>query len=132
MDERLEEAIESEIHQINGGAFHAALAGGGAAFTFAGDRATALKQVVAAYKINQITDVYLESHLECGAYGLAGVTFTDRTAEIARLHDDLEAAKTTILAALAEAGAPTGAVTVHTAVVDFKGNHLDRPVLTAA
>ena len=127
MDERLEPAISRLIHSLEGGAFHAALAGGGAAFTFADDQATALKQVTAAYKINAITDVYLQSHTECGAYGLAGVTFADAPAEASRLYADLDQAAAAILAALADAGAQTGSVTVHTSVITPAGDEVSRP-----
>ena len=132
MDERLEAGIEAEIHQLTGGAFHAALAGGGAAFTSDSDRATALKQVVAAYTINHITDVYVESHLECGAYSLAGVTFHSQTEEIVRLYHDLGLAKAEITAALTAAGAPADSVIVHTSVVDLQGHTVERPELIQA
>lgn len=129
MDERLEDAIETTIHQLPGGAFHAALAGGGAAVTFESDRATALKQIVAAYKINHIADVHLQSHLECGAYGLAGITFQDARDEASRLYADLDAAQAIVSAALAEAGAAAGEISFHLSVIDLSGNTVARPEL---
>lgn len=127
MDERLEDSIEAAIHQLAGGAFHAAMAGGGAAITFESDRATALKQIVAAFKINHIGDVYLQSHLECGAYGLSGITFTSQFQEADRLHQDLDIAKAAVEAALVEAGALPNEVVVHTSVVDLDGHTIERP-----
>lgn len=124
MDERLSNHIETILHSLPGGAFHAALAGGGGAFSFESDQAVALKQVVAAYRINNITDIYLESHTGCGAYGLAGITFQSETDEIKKLHQDLSNARRLITEALLSQGVAAGTVHVHTRVVDAIG----RPV----
>ena len=129
MDERLRNHIENIIRSLPGGAFHAALAGGGGAFSFEPDKHVALKQVVAAHKINQITDIYLESHLGCGAYGLAGITFANSQAEITKLHDDLSTARRVITEALLAEGVVAGTVHVHTRVIDLHGKPIDRPVL---
>jgi carbonic anhydrase len=130
MDERLEPAISALIHGLPGGAFHVALAGGGAAFTWESDQAVALKQVVAAYKINHIHDVYLQSHTNCGAYGLAGITFSTEIEEAERLYSDLDAAAHTVQQALYQAGAKEGEITVHTMVIDATGQPVDRPATT--
>lgn len=127
MDERLEAALNVFIHNLEGGAFHAAMAGGGAVFSTEPDRTVALKQVVAAYKINRISNIYLQSHLDCGAYALAGVTFSTPDAEIARLYADLDTAYQQVNTALNEAGAQPGEVTVHLQVVDLAGNVMEHP-----
>jgi carbonic anhydrase len=132
MDERLSNHVEKIIHSLPGGAFHAALAGGGGAFSFDSDKAVALKQVIAAYHINKITDIYLESHLSCGAYTLAGVTFADQTTEISRLHQDLATARRLITEALLAERVPAGTVHVHTRVIDLAGRPVKKPELAKA
>jgi carbonic anhydrase len=127
IDDRLTEAHMQFIKTLAGGAFHPSLAGGGAAFLSDDTQAAALKQVVASYNINHITDVYLESHTDCGAYRLASVTFDNATAEVERLSADLERAKPLILAALVTAGAKDGEVTVHLRVVDPSGHTVNNP-----
>ena len=122
IDDRLSQASLERIAQLEGGAFHSSIAGGGLAFLSAEDRTTALKQVVAAYKINGITDVYLQSHTDCGAYRLSGITFTDTTAELSRLDSDLGQASQIISQALTEAGATH--VQIYTEVVDPSGKTL--------
>lgn len=124
IDDRLSPAGAASIAGLPGGAFHPSMAGGGAAFLSDEDRPAALKQVVAAYKINGITDVYLQSHTDCGAYRLAGVTFETPEEELKRLQDDLTQAAKTVRQALHEAGAEDGSVTVHTEVVDPAGTSL--------
>lgn len=132
MDERLEATIERQINQLDGGAFHAALAGGGAALVFESDKPTALKQIIAAYKINHITKVYLQSHVECGAYGLAGVRFASKTQEIVRLYQDLDIAADNVSAALHAAGAQDNEVSIHVEVVRLDGQVVERPQLINA
>jgi carbonic anhydrase len=130
MDERLASYISMLVQSFEGGAFHAAIAGGGAAFTTEPDRSVAVKQVVAAYKINRITDVYLQSHLDCGAYGLAGITFSSTIDETSRLYRDLDEAATMIESALAVTGAGLSMVSIHTQVVNVDGQQIERPQLT--
>lgn len=130
MDERLEPAIRNLVHSLPGGAFHAAMAGGGAAFAFETDKPVAVKQVVAAFKINHITDLYLQSHTSCGAYGLAGVTFNSDVEEAGRLYADLAEAKQIVAAALAAAGAKPNEVTIHTDVIDLTGHRVAEPELS--
>jgi carbonic anhydrase len=127
MDERLEPAIRQLIHSQPGGAFHVALAGGGATLTSDTDSPVALKQIVTAYKINQVTDVYLQSHTDCGAYGLAGITFSSADEEATRLYADLAVARQRVEAALAQAGATPGSVTIHTQVINPAGELVDDP-----
>ena len=129
MDERLETYISSLIQSFEGGAFHAAMAGGGAAFAAESDSAVALKQVLAAYKINHITDVYLQSHHDCGAYGLSGVVFHSRQEETSRLYADLDLATDMIKAALAESGEGSVELTIHTEVINLAGEKIERPLL---
>lgn len=129
MDERLEPAVTACIESFPGGAFHAAMAGGGAVFTIEPDRTVALKQVVAAYKINHVTDIYIQSHLDCGAYGLAGITFSSTIDEAVRLYADLDLAAAQIKKTLAEAGASSDEATIHTEVISLKGKTVDRPQL---
>src|SRR4051812_8130432 len=85
IDDRL---IQHDIKFFShtGSAFITRLAGGGGAFLNPDDRKTALKQIVAAYKISGITEIYLQSHTDCGAYRLSGITFDSLEAEVARLH----------------------------------------------
>jgi carbonic anhydrase len=126
IDDRLTKAHAAFIESI-GGAFHPAVAGGGLAFISEHDSATALKQVAAAFKINHVTDVYLESHTDCGAYALSGATFNSATEELARLYADLDEAAKLAEKALAEAGAESGEVKIHTRVVDPDGEVQSRP-----
>jgi carbonic anhydrase len=123
IDDRLVQADDTFI-AAHGGAFHASLAGGGAAFLDAADRAVALKQIVAAYKINHATTVYLESHTDCGAYRLAGVTFASPEAEITRLYADLAQAAGYIKAALLEAGATESELVIETRVINPAGQFI--------
>lgn len=127
IDDRLVEHHLNFIIQI-GGAFYPAVAGGGLAFVDPNEQETALKQVAAAYAINKINTVYLESHTDCGAYRLAGVTFTNRDEEVARLFADLDQAESLVRARLAAAGALAGEVAIKSRVVDPSGTVVDRPV----
>ncbi len=126
IDDRL---VELHLHFIIeiGGAFYAAVAGGGLAFVDTAERDTAIKQVVASYLINHIDTVYLESHTECGAYRLAGITFTDRRDEITKLYNDLDRAAQLVQEALASAGAKPGEVKILTRVVDPVGIEQPHP-----
>lgn len=124
IDDRLAGPDDAFIATLEGSAFHPNMAGGGAAFLSTDDRTSALKQIVAAYKINHITDVYLQSHTDCGAYRLAGVSFDSPEQEIERLYADLEQAAGHIRTALAEAGAPDNEVQLHLRVVDPTGRLL--------
>ena len=119
IDDRLVEPDVAFIKQLKGGAFNPKIAGGGIAFLTEEDRHSALKQVAASYRINHITDVYLESHTDCGAYRLAGITFDNPTAEAVR-------------DTLIEAGAQEGEVSIHVRVVDPEGHPVDRPRQIAA
>lgn len=132
MDERLEPAVTALIESFNGGAFHAAMAGGGAAFTVEPDRTVALKQILLAAKINHVTDVYLQSHVDCGAYGLAGITFASTQDEAVRLYVDLDRAAAAVKQALARAGEDSRDVAVHTEVIDLQGHRVNRPQLAHA
>jgi carbonic anhydrase len=125
IDDRLVEPHLRFIIEI-GGAFYPAVAGGGLAFV-CDDYDTALKQVVASYKINQVDNVYLESHTDCGAYGLSGAVFHSETEELDRLYADLDQASEHIRAALLEAGAQPGEVKIHVRVVDTQGVLQPRP-----
>src|SRR5664279_1108328 len=112
IDERLFDNKSAYIDQL-GGAFHPAMAGGGHAIVNPEHRASAIMQIVIGYKVNHITDVYLESHTDCGAYGLSGITFSDPTEEINHLYRDLDTASELVKNALHEAGAKPGEVTIH-------------------
>ena len=120
IDDRLTQA-DSKFIADHGEAFHPNLAGGGAAFIDTAERTVALKQIVAAYQINNATEIYIESHTDCGAYRLAGITFSSPDAEIARLYADLDLAAKYVTTALTAAGADPSRVTVHTRVVDPTG-----------
>jgi carbonic anhydrase len=127
IDDRLTGAVSAFIASLPGGAFHAALAGGGAAILSEDTREAALKQIAAAYQINHATIVHLESHTDCGAYRLAGVTFSDPAEEITRLYSDLDRAGGLVRAALATAGAPDTSIVIQTRVVDPTGRLIQRP-----
>lgn len=127
IDDRLVEADVAFIKKLEGGAFHPKIAGGGIAFLTEEDRRSALKQIAASYRINHITDVYLESHTDCGAYKLAGITFDDPITETRRLYEDLDRAAEAVRNTLIEAGAQEGEVAVHLRVVDPDGQLVDRP-----
>ncbi len=124
IDDRLSPAGADFIAKLPGGAFHPSMAGGGAAFLSEEDRPAALKQIVAAYKISGITDVYLQSHTDCGAYRLSGVTFANADDELQRLTTDLAKASDIIRQALIEAGAKGEEITIHTEVIDPSGETL--------
>jgi hypothetical protein len=132
MDERLEPAVTTLVESFKGGAFHAAMAGGGAAFTIEPDRAVAVKQIVLANQINHVTDIYLQSHLDCGAYGLAGIKFSSVADEAHRLYADLDIAADRVKTALIAAGNPSREVTIHTEVIGLDGRKITRPELTHA
>lgn len=127
IDDRLVESHLQFIIKI-GGAFYPAVAGGGLAFVSPQEHDTALKQVAASYKINQVKHVYLESHTDCGAYALSGAKFNSPTEELNRLYADLDQAKTQVEAALLETGAATGEVEVHLRVVNPDGELQPRQV----
>jgi len=130
IDDRLAAPDFEYIKQI-GGAFVPALAGGGLAIISRDTRAAAVAQITLAYQINRITDVYLQSHTDCGAYRLAGVSFESPQTELEHLYADLHQAKTIVSAALEAAGAKPGDVTIHLRVVDPSGHLLPEPVTTA-
>ncbi len=123
MDDRLVKPHRLFVDEI-GGAFCPSLAGGGLALTAPEQRSIALQQIVAAYKINHIDHVYIESHSNCGAYRLAGVVFNSHEEEIQRLYSDLNIARTEVRTALARAGAVDGEITIVTRVVDPEGQHI--------
>lgn len=126
IDDRLVESHMQFIIKL-GGAFYPAVAGGGLAFVSEMDSDTALKQVAAAYAINHITDVYLESHTGCGAYALSGAVFQSEDDELNTLYADLDKASVLIQDALAAADAQPGEVTLHLTVVDPAGVMQPRP-----
>ena len=126
IDDRLTESHLKQIIKI-GGAFYAAVAGGGLAFLAPDTKETALKQVALSYQINHINNVYLESHTNCGAYALSGATFQNETEELDRLYTDLDEAAAKIQSALLDAGAGPGEVTVHVSVVSPDGIVQPRP-----
>lgn len=126
IDDRLVESHMKQIIKL-GGAFYSAIAGGGLAFVSKDDAETALKQVAASYAINHVKDVYLESHLECGAYRLSGVVFSSREEELQRLYRDLSDAKALVESTLIAQGASLSEVKVHISVVDLEGNVQPQP-----
>jgi len=126
IDDRLTESHLKLIIKL-GGAFYAAVAGGGLAFLAPDSQETALKQVALSYKINHIDNVYIESHTNCGAYALSGATFVNATEELTRLYADLDQAAGKIQTALSEAGAAPGEVMVHVSVVSPDGQVQPRP-----
>jgi carbonic anhydrase len=131
IDDRIVESHLQFIVKI-GGAFYPAVAGGGLAFIDLAERETALTQVVASYKINKIDTVYIESHTDCGAYRLAGVSFASPEEEVSHLYSDLDSAAVLISDALAKAGAKPGEVKIHTRVVNPEGVVIPRPVHSPA
>jgi carbonic anhydrase len=106
------------------------MAGGGQVFTLESDQTVAIKQIMAAYTINRVGEIYLQSHLDCGAYRLAGVEFTSHQEEIARLYADLDIAAGKVEKALAEVGAPLQKVIIHADVVNLDGEPVARPKLS--
>lgn len=126
IDDRLVESHLKLIIKL-GGAFYPAVAGGGLAFVNPAEQETALKQVVASYKINQVNSVYIESHTDCGAYRLSGAVFHTATEELERLYADLDRAAELVLDALHKAGAGEDEVAVHVSVVDPAGRVQPRP-----
>jgi carbonic anhydrase len=126
IDDRLPAAHATFLAGLPGGAFHAALAGGGASLLSEDTREAALKQIVAAYQINHATTIYLESHTDCGAYRLAGVTFASPTAEVTRLYSDLDRAAELVRAALAGVGADPDELTIICRVVAPSGQAVTR------
>jgi len=126
IDDRLVQNHLKFIVEI-GGAFFPSVAGGGLAFIDPAERQTALKQVAAAYKINHITKVFLESHTDCGAYHLSGAVFHSVSEELTRLYRDLDEAAVLITETLEQAGAAPHEVTIHVNVVDPEGKTQPRP-----
>lgn len=126
IDERLESAISTHLQSIPGGAFHVALAGGGAVFTQEPEASVGIKQVLAASNIRPITDVIVQSHLDCGAYKLAGVVFDSRSEELNRLYADLGVAASKIKHSFMQHYSDTS-LTVHVQVIDLEG-HLVPPL----
>jgi carbonic anhydrase len=126
IDDRIVETHLNFIIKI-GGAFYPAVAGGGFAFVDLGERETALKQVAAAYSINHVTTIYIESHTDCGAYRLAGIQFTSAADEIDHLYQDLDTASDLVKHELETAGAGPGEVTILTRVIDPSGTLIPRP-----
>ncbi len=120
IDDRLIKA-DADFIAAHGDSFWASLAGGGAAFLAPEDRAVALKQIMVSYMVNQAQRVYLQSHTNCGAYRLAGVTFSSHEEELKRLYADLDQAATDVRAALIEAGAKPSDIHISTQVVDPAG-----------
>ena len=131
IDDRLASPDFEYIKEI-GGAFCPALAGGGLAIVSQATRQAALTQIVLSYKINKITDVYLQSHTDCGAYRLAGAIFTTPQAEVERLYADLHEAGKLVNEALLEAGAKPGEVKIHLRVVDPAGRLIPGRPLTGS
>lgn len=131
IDDRLA-SIDFEYIKEIGGAFCPALAGGGLAIVNETTRATALAQIVIAWQVNHITDVYLQSHTDCGAYRLAGITFDSTEAETERLFADLHEAEKLVRKALTEAGANPAELHVHLRVVDPAGQLVTKAAPTAA
>ena len=125
IDDRL---IQHDIKFFShtGSTFITRLAGGGGAFLDPDDRKVALKQIVSAYKISAVTEIYLQSHTDCGAYRLAGENFISLESEVARLHTDLETASKYVREALIEAGANPDHIKIHVRVVDPEGKLHDR------
>lgn len=126
IDDRLPASHAEFLATLPGGAFHTALAGGGAALLSEATREATLKQIVAAYQINHATTVYLESHTDCGAYRLAGVTFDNPDAELSRLYADLDRAAELVRAALVAVGANESELTINCRVVNPTGHVVAR------
>ena len=109
-----------------GTAFHTRIAGGGLALLDPLTQAVVMQQLAIPYVLAGATDVHLESHTGCGAYGLAGVTFASGAAEIERLYADLDEAAENARQALIEAGAAEDKISVHTRVVNPAGQLQER------
>ncbi len=128
IDDRLAQTDFEYIREI-GGAFCPALAGGALAIVNETTRATALAQIVIAWKVNHITDVYLQSHTDCGAYRLNGIMFENSETETRRLYADLHQAADLVKDALTVAGASASELKFHLRVVEPSGQPV--PELTA-
>jgi carbonic anhydrase len=122
---------DAQFISEHGEAFHARLAGGAASVIEPHDQAVALKQVIAAYKLAGVTEIYLESHLDCGAYRLSGATFTSLEHETAQLYEDLDKAAEIVESTLIAAGANPADISVHTRAVDPTGVPQSRPVTSS-
>jgi carbonic anhydrase len=131
IDDRLAQPDFGYIKEI-GGAFCPALAGGALAIVNEATRAIALAQITIAYQINQITDIYLQSHTDCGAYRLAGIHFESHEAEIERLYTDLRQAENYVREALIAAGADANKIKIHLRVVDPAGKLLPNPLVATS
>ena len=131
IDDRLVKSHQEFVTKI-GGAFPSSIAGGGLAFVSPAERDIALKQVSLSYAINHVNHVYLESHTDCGAYTVAGITFDTPEEEVDRLYHDLGIAASAAKTALLQAGAMPNEVVVTVRVVDPEGRIIPRqrvPVL---
>jgi len=126
IDDRLAQTDFEYVQEI-GGAFCPALAGGALALINETTRATALAQIVIAWQVNHITDVYLQSHTDCGAYRLNSITFTSADEEVARLYTDLHQAAGLVREVLIAAGAPARELKIHLRVVDPAGQPVPEP-----
>jgi carbonic anhydrase len=127
IDDRLQISHHNFVKLI-GGAFTVKLAGGGLALIHPEDSQTALKQIALAFSINKIDHVYIESHLNCGAYKAHGIIFGSRQEEIYKLYGDLEFAKKVVIETLLEAGAEAENIKIITRVVDVSGIALPSPI----
>jgi carbonic anhydrase len=127
IDDRLTPHTEAFIKRLPGGAFHVALAGGGRAGADYTDAPLVIKQILAAYAINQVTHYYLQSHLGCGAYALAGITFADPAAETIKVYADLDVTRQMIITTLIKTGVPPTAIKVETQVIGPGGHGIERP-----
>jgi carbonic anhydrase len=124
MDDRLvpyKEQRKQELAQRFHAVFDPTMAGGALAPLSHQTEAATLLQIKAAYDISHISDVFLETHLDCGANQvLLGRKFESQQEEIATLWHDLDKAK----GAVEELGLP---LKVHLSLVDPNGESVPRP-----
>ena len=118
--------IDTEFITAHGNAFRPTFAGGGRALLDPIDRPAALHQIMAAYQLSRVTNVYIESHLDCGAYKLAGATFASHADEVAKLYADIDEASAYVREALETAGASPEDITIEPRVIDLFGNLMER------
>lgn len=110
-----------------GGAFMARTAGG--TYGAARHPAWLAEQVVTAWQVNQITDVYLQSHTDCGFYAAhAPNPAVGLESQVAELYEVIDTVIVELTAAIAALGVPADAIAYHARVVDPNGGIEPRAV----
>ncbi len=125
IDDRLVKSHFKFVSEI-GGAFVASIAGGGFACINPLTKDVIMYQMSASYHINRVNHVYLESHTDCGAYRLAGITFDSFEAEVNQLYNDLDKAADVVKQTFSNIGLLSNQFTITARVVDPSGDLIPR------